>query len=146
MKKIYFALAVVATAMLSSCVEEQSFNEMTLGENELSFVLNGVTTKSADFTPQSTAGVTIPIGDDGQGKGRFDCFVKLFQKTGLAMMGILDNFRAEFFRLPMGKNVLLTRALHVRHKEDPAGTILQKRQCTAVVHIQGFVVRTEKLQ
>ena len=71
MKKIYFALAVVATAMLSSCVEEQSFNEMTLGENELSFVLNGVTTKSADFTPQSTDGVTIPMGDDGQGSALY---------------------------------------------------------------------------
>ncbi|MBR4479523.1 MAG: hypothetical protein IKO88_05910 [Bacteroidales bacterium] len=70
MKKIYIVLAVAATAMLSSCAErEMSFNDITLAENELSFSLGGVDTKSADVQPVAVKGVSIPISDDGMGNG-----------------------------------------------------------------------------
>ena len=41
MKKIYFVMAVLATALLASCEKEQPFNEFTpLGENDIAYLTN----------------------------------------------------------------------------------------------------------
>ncbi len=61
MKKIYAAMAVLATALLSSCVQEKNFNDITVGENELSFAMQGVATRSGEVMPTAVKGVTIPI-------------------------------------------------------------------------------------
>ena len=72
MKKIYIALAVLATALLSSCVQEKSFNGLTpLGKNEIGFVMKGVSTRSAEVAPQVMRGETIPVGMDDQGNAFF---------------------------------------------------------------------------
>lgn len=63
MKKIYVAMAVLATALLSSCVQEKNFNNITVGENELSFAMQGVATRSGEATPTAVKGVIIPIGE-----------------------------------------------------------------------------------
>ena len=66
MKKIYFVLAVLATAMLASCVREQSFSERVLKEGEVSFVLQtGVSTKAAEAVSPETRGVSLPLGKVG---------------------------------------------------------------------------------
>ena len=63
MKKIYIALAVLATALLSSCVQEKSFKDIVVGENELAFVMEGASTRAAEGNaPQAAKGITIPMG------------------------------------------------------------------------------------
>ncbi len=63
MKKIYIALAVLATALLSSCVQEKSFNGIVVGENDIAFVMEGASTRSAEEgAPQAIRGITIPMG------------------------------------------------------------------------------------
>lgn len=62
MKKIYVAMAVLAAALLSSCVQEKNFNKITVGENELSFAMQGVSTRSGEATPTAVKGVSIPMG------------------------------------------------------------------------------------
>ena len=62
-------LAVLFTAMLISCVQEQSFNDLTpVGENGIAFVMQGTATKSVGTDPKPVAGVSIPVGrtDDGE--------------------------------------------------------------------------------
>ena len=72
MKKIYIALAVVAAAMLVSCEREKSFDTLTpLGENEIGFVLQGVSTRSMKEAPQVMRGETIPMGMDNLGNALF---------------------------------------------------------------------------
>ena len=72
MKKIYFALAVVATAMLVSCEREKDFGGMTpLGENEIGFVTQSVSTRSMEAAPQVMRGETIPVGTDNMGNAFF---------------------------------------------------------------------------
>ena len=56
MKKIHIALAVLATAALSSCVQEKSFNGVTVGENEIAFVFQGAATRSAEVSPVTKGG------------------------------------------------------------------------------------------
>lgn len=49
MKKIYIALAVIGTALLSSCEREKSFNETEIGENTIVVALQGApATRSAE--------------------------------------------------------------------------------------------------
>lgn len=60
MKKIYVAMAVLATVLLSSCVREKNFKDIKVGENELAFVMQGVSTRSAEAAP-AVKGVTIPV-------------------------------------------------------------------------------------
>ena len=63
MKKIYIALAVLATALLSSCVQEKSFKDIVVGENEIAFVMEGASTRSVEgFVSQAARGITIPMG------------------------------------------------------------------------------------
>lgn len=64
MKKIHIALAVLATAVLSSCVQEKSFNGVTVGENEIAFVLQGAATRSAEVSPV-TKGISYDLGRFG---------------------------------------------------------------------------------
>ena len=56
MKKIHIVLAVLATAALSSCVQEKSFNGVPVGENEIAFVLQGGATRSAEVSPVTKGG------------------------------------------------------------------------------------------
>ena len=72
MKKIYVLLAVLATALLVSCEREKSFGDLTpLGENEIGFVLQGVSTRSADMLPNAVKGVSIPVGATNDGESLF---------------------------------------------------------------------------
>ena len=64
MKKIHIAFAVLATAVLSSCVQEKSFNGVTVGENEIAFVLQGAATRSAEVSPV-TKGISYDLGKFG---------------------------------------------------------------------------------
>ena len=60
MKKIYVAMAVLGTVLLSSCVQEKNFKNIKVGENELAFVMEGVATRSAEAAP-AVKGITIPM-------------------------------------------------------------------------------------
>ena len=73
MKKIYIALAVVATALLSSCVKEKTFNDLTpIGENGIAFVLENVSTRSMDATQAPVQrGISVPMGVDAKGDAIF---------------------------------------------------------------------------
>ena len=66
MKKIYIAMAVLAAAVLSSCEREKDFNGLSpVGENGIAFVLNGVSTRSAEVQPVAVKGDVIPLGETG---------------------------------------------------------------------------------
>lgn len=72
MKKIYIAMVVIATAMLSSCEREKDFGGMTpLGENEIGFVMQSASTRSMEVAPQVMRGETIPLGTDNMGNAFF---------------------------------------------------------------------------
>ena len=74
MKKIYIALAVIATALLSSCVKEKSFNGLTpVGENGVAFSFNSVATRSMDANSEVPAqkGISIPMSTGIQGEEFF---------------------------------------------------------------------------
>jgi len=61
MKKIYIAMAVLATAALASCQQEKSFNDEKIGENDVVFAIKGGATRSAEVAPAARQGVIIPI-------------------------------------------------------------------------------------
>lgn len=73
MKKIIFALAVISVATLTSCVQEQSFNDVKPGAKDaVTFVMKGVSTRSADGTaPKPVKGITIPAGKTPKGESIF---------------------------------------------------------------------------
>ncbi len=71
MKKIYIVMAVIATVMFSSCEREKSFDNPTFGENELSFVMSGVATRTSADVPAPVKGVTIPFGTAANGEELF---------------------------------------------------------------------------
>ena len=58
MKKVYIAIAVLTAATLISCEQEKSFNDHTVGKNEVAFVLQGNATRSAVLEK----GISVPIG------------------------------------------------------------------------------------
>ena len=67
MKKYYLAFTVLAAALLVSCERELSFDDIApLKENEIAFILNSFSTRSA--ATNTKVGVTIPMGktDDGE--------------------------------------------------------------------------------
>ena len=67
MRKVYIALAVLATATLSSCVHEQSFNDVPLvSKDAVAFVMKGVSTRSGEAAVSK--GVTIPAGKTPRGE------------------------------------------------------------------------------
>ena len=64
MKKIYVALAVLGTLLLSSCVREKNFSDITVNENDIAFVMQGVSTRSAEGESYNvTRGISIPMGE-----------------------------------------------------------------------------------
>ena len=64
MKKFYFVLAVLATAALTSCVKEQSFEGHVLQEGEVAFILQaGAPTRAAEAVSPEKKGVTISAGN-----------------------------------------------------------------------------------
>ena len=72
MKKIYVAMAVLGTVLLSSCVQEKPFGDIKVGENEVAFVMQGVSTRAAgEVSSQAVRGVTIQLGKVAQGEGVF---------------------------------------------------------------------------
>lgn len=70
MKNFYILLAVLVAVSLSSCIREKSFENTPLGENEVSFVMSGVATRSSDV-PVPEKGVTIPFGTSANGEALF---------------------------------------------------------------------------
>ena len=69
MKKIYIAaLAVFATAAMSSCVQEKSFNEVKVGENGIVFSLQGsATTRATEVAAvQKGARFELDVNEEGE--------------------------------------------------------------------------------
>ena len=72
MKKIYIALAVLATAALVSCEQEKSFNDVEIGENGLVFALQGgASTRATDNVAVVEKGVEIELNVDEVGQKLF---------------------------------------------------------------------------
>ena len=71
MKNKLIALAVLGTAMLSSCVQEKSFDNITVGENEIAFVIGGSSTRSAEVMPVVTPGASIELCKTDNGEAIF---------------------------------------------------------------------------
>lgn len=70
MKKIYFAMLAIVAALFVSCMQqEQPFDDVKIGENDVVFAFGSVDTKSADIQPLAMKGVSIPLSDDGMGNG-----------------------------------------------------------------------------
>lgn len=65
MKKIYVAIAVLVAAALTSCQQEQSFEDSNLGENGIAFVLQGGATRAAETSTLETPGISIDIAQVG---------------------------------------------------------------------------------
>ena len=65
MKKIYIAIAVLVAAALTSCQQEQSFEDSNLGENGVAFVLQGGDTRAIETSSLETPGVSIDIAQVG---------------------------------------------------------------------------------
>lgn len=65
MKKIYISMLVIVAALLSSCKREKDFKDiLPVGENELSFVMQGVSTRSAEEgSSYAVKGISIPVVD-----------------------------------------------------------------------------------
>ena len=62
MKKIYIALAALSAMMLVSCrQEEQSFNDLNVGEFDVAFTISNGDTRSAESAPAVRQGAVIPI-------------------------------------------------------------------------------------
>lgn len=68
MKNYLIALAVLGTALLSSCIQEKSFDVTPLGENDIAFVMSNSATRSADATSAAVKGVTLKFGTTPDGE------------------------------------------------------------------------------
>lgn len=69
MKKIYIAIAVLATAALTSCEMEKSFGEITpVAENGIAFSIGNPATRSAGTVADAAAqtGISIPVQAKGE--------------------------------------------------------------------------------
>ena len=71
MKKIHIALAVLAAAALTSCMQEQSFNGHTVGENEVAFILQGGSTRAAEEIASAQNGLKFELETDETGHKLF---------------------------------------------------------------------------
>ena len=72
MKRFSFALAVFAATLLSSCMEEKSFNDKTIGENDVVFTLQGApATRSMEEMSIVRKGATIELATDENGNNLF---------------------------------------------------------------------------
>ena len=67
MKKIYIAMAVIATAALASCQQEKSFNDSTpVGENGVVFAIQGGSATRSNVAQEPRQGIVIPlVTEDG---------------------------------------------------------------------------------
>ena len=68
MKKKILALAILGIAMLSSCVQEKSFELTPLGENDIAFVMENSSTRSMDTVSDAVKGVTLELGTTPDGE------------------------------------------------------------------------------
>lgn len=71
MKKFYIAIAVLAAAMLISCEREKSFNDVTIGENDVVLSLQGAPATRAADMGLVQKGVTISFESTGDGNKLF---------------------------------------------------------------------------
>lgn len=67
-KHLLTALAFLGIAMLSSCVQEKSFDGKQMGENDVAFVMQNTSTRSAEAASSVTKGVTLKMGTTPQGE------------------------------------------------------------------------------
>ena len=67
MKKIYFASVALVAAALTSCIQEQSFNDVKLGENDVVFTFQGAAPTKAAEAPARNSGVTLSLGNEDGG-------------------------------------------------------------------------------
>lgn len=67
MKKIYIALAVLGTALLSSCVQEKSFKDTNISENDIVITLQGAPATRASEMGLVQKGVTIDLAASEDG-------------------------------------------------------------------------------
>ena len=67
MKKIYIALAVLGTALLSSCIQEKSFKDANIGENDIVITLQGApATRTSEMgLVQKGATIELAASEDG---------------------------------------------------------------------------------
>ena len=71
-KRIGFVLAVLAAALLSSCMREESFDNKTIGKNDLVFTLRKASeTRSTEEMSIVRKGVTIELAADENGNKIF---------------------------------------------------------------------------
>ena len=83
MKKIYIVMAVLATAALASCQQEESFEEgKKVEENDVVFAIKSVATRSSEIAPAARRGAVIPI--EGENSG-----VKLYLEETVENLGAL---------------------------------------------------------
>ena len=68
MKKKILALAILGIAMLTSCVQEKSFEMSQLGENGIGFMMQGAETRSAETVSDAVKGVTLDMGTTPEGE------------------------------------------------------------------------------
>lgn len=73
MKKIYIVASVFVTAILASCVQEKSFDELSpVGENGIAFSIAGdASTRSMETATVAEPGISIPLGHDDKGNAFF---------------------------------------------------------------------------
>ena len=62
-------MALAATLFVSCMQQEQPFDDVKFGENDVVFTLGSLDTKSADIQPMALKGVSIPVSNDGMGNG-----------------------------------------------------------------------------
>ena len=67
MKKIYIASVALVAAALTSCIQEQSFNDVKLGENDVVFTFQGAAPTKAAEAPVRNSGVTLSLGNEDGG-------------------------------------------------------------------------------
>ena len=87
MKRISIALAVFAAALLSSCVQEKSFNDEKLSENSVVFTISGGATRSAEAAPEVRQGVVIPLETEDGSKFFLEETVVNLNQIGPATKG-----------------------------------------------------------
>lgn len=72
MKKIYIALAALSAMMLVSCrQEEQSFNDLNVGEFDVAFTISNGATRSGESAPLVRQGAIIPMESQEAGQSLF---------------------------------------------------------------------------
>lgn len=73
MKKIYFAMAVIATVALTSCEQEQNYDDITpLGENDIAFYIPiSSSTRAEAVREEAESGCRIDFGTDNNGQSLF---------------------------------------------------------------------------